>query len=74
MKRYDLRHLKAKFQGRFAELLGALPAGDVAIFMFEMGDFSFQEELPNLIKNANSTILNSLQYNQVDWMMVVKKG
>ena len=41
MKRFDLRHLKSDFYGRMTELMSKEIAKDeVAIFMFEVGDFS----------------------------------
>lgn len=37
MKRYDLRHLKDDFEPRMKEILGTHKAGEVAIFIFEIG-------------------------------------
>ena len=48
--------------------------GDVMIFLFEIGDFSGVQKSANLVDGLNSTLLNSLRYNQVDWSIVVKKG
>ena len=44
------------------------------IFLFEIGDFSGVQKSANLVDGLNSTLLNSLRYNQVDWSIVVKKG
>ena len=40
MKRYDLRKLKAEFEPRMKEILESHKSGEVAIFLFEIGDFS----------------------------------
>jgi NADH-quinone oxidoreductase subunit E len=74
MVRYDLRHLKENFFERMMELLNEeIKEGEVAIFMFEMGDFSPVTKSASLIKEAGYELLNSLRYNQVDWMIVVRK-
>ncbi len=40
MKRYDLRHLKSDFEPRMKEILDTHGAKEVAIFLFEIGDFT----------------------------------
>ena len=44
------------------------------IFLFEMGDFSGVQKSADLVAGLNSTLLNSLRFNAVDWTIVVKKG
>lgn len=74
MKRYDLRHLKANFLHRMGEIIKNKPHGEVMIFLFEMGDFSGVQKSADLVAGLNSTLLNSLRFNAVDWTIVVKKG
>ena len=74
MKRYDLRRLKDDFLNRMGEIIKNSNQGDVMIFLFEIGDFSGVQKSANLVDGLNSTLLNSLRYNQVDWSIVVKKG
>ena len=74
MKRYDLRHLKGNFLNRMGEIIKNSSQGEVMIFLFEIGDFSGVQNSANLVEGLNSTLLNSLRYNQVDWTIVVKKG
>jgi hypothetical protein len=42
--------------------------------MFEMGDFSAVQKSADLVEGLYSTLLSSIRYNQVDWMVVAKKG
>ena len=74
MKRYDLRHLKDGFEPRMKELLGSHPAGQVAIFLFEVGDFTPVQRSADLVKESGYELLNSLKFNEVDWTIVVKKS
>ena len=74
MKRYDLRRLKGDFLNRMGEIIKNSNQGDVMIFLFEIGDFSGVQKSANLVDGLNSTLLNSLRYNQIDWSIVVKKG
>ena len=74
MKRYDLRRLKGDFLNRMGDIIKNSNQGDVMIFLFEIGDFSGVQKSANLVDGLNSTLLNSLRYNQVDWSIVVKKG
>ena len=74
MKRYDLRHLKENFLNRMGEIIKNSEQGDVMIFLFEIGDFSGVQKSADLVDGLNSTLLNSLRFNQVDWTIVVKKG
>ncbi len=74
MKRFDLRHLKNDFYGRMNELMNKEIAKDeVAIFLFEVGDFSPVQKSADLVKNSGWTLMNSLKFNEVDWTIVVKK-
>lgn len=75
MQRYDLRHLKADFYGRMLEIMEKEVGQDeVAIFMFEVGDFTPVQKSADVIKEAGYELLNSLKYNEVDWTLVVKKS
>lgn len=73
MKRYDLRHLKTEFLPRMKELLGTHKAGEIAIFLFEIGDFSSVQESADLVKECGYELLNSLKFNEVDWTVVTKR-
>lgn len=73
MQRYDLRHLKDDFLGRMLEILDEIKPDEVAIFMFEIGDFSPIQKSADAVKEAGHELLNSLKYNEVDWTIVVKR-
>jgi NADH-quinone oxidoreductase subunit E len=73
MKRYDLRHLKDGFEPRMVEILGEHKKGEVAIFLFEIGDFSPVQKSADIVKEQGYELLNSLKFNEVDWTIVVKK-
>ena len=74
MVRYDLRHLKDNFYDRMLELLDKdVKPGEVAIFLFEIGDFTPIQKSADLIKEAGHELLNSLKFNQVDWTIVVRR-
>ena len=73
MKRYDLRHLKDGFEPRMKELLGSHKAGEVAIFLFEIGDFSPIQKSADIVKECGFELMNSLKFNEVDWTIVAKK-
>ncbi|MBN2817016.1 MAG: NADH-ubiquinone oxidoreductase subunit E family protein [Campylobacterales bacterium] len=73
MKRYDLRHLKENFEPRMKELLATHKAGEVAIFLFEIGDFSSVQQSADIVREAGYELLNSLKFNEVDWTVVAKK-
>ncbi len=73
MKRYDLRHLKDGFEPRMREILSAHKAGEVAIFLFEIGDFSPIQRSADLVKECGYELLNSLKFNEVDWTIVAKR-
>jgi NADH-quinone oxidoreductase subunit E len=75
MQRYDLRHLKENFYDRMLEVMkDDVAEGEVAIFMFEIGDFSSVQKSADAIKEAGYELMNSLKYNEVDWTIVVKKS
>jgi len=74
MQRYDLRHLKDNFYERMLEIMDETKEDEVSIFMFEIGDFSAVQKSADVIKEAGYTLMNSLKYNEVDWMIVVKKS
>jgi NADH-quinone oxidoreductase subunit E len=73
MKRYDLRHLKDDFEPRMKEILDSHVAGEVAIFLFEIGDFSPIQKSADLVKECGYELMNSLKFNEVDWTIVAKK-
>ncbi|MEA2072694.1 MAG: NADH-ubiquinone oxidoreductase subunit E family protein [Campylobacterota bacterium] len=73
MKRYDLRHLKDGFEPRMKEILDEHKAGEVAIFLFEIGDFTPVQRSADLVKECGYSLQNSLKFNEVDWTVVVKK-
>ncbi len=74
MKRYDLRHLKDDFYGRMGEILkNEASAGEVVIFLFEIGDFSPVQKSADLVKELGFELMNSLKFNEADWTIVVKK-
>jgi NADH-quinone oxidoreductase subunit E len=73
MKRYDLRKLKDSFEPRMKEILGTHKAGEVAIFLFEIGDFTPIQRSADLVKECGCELLNSLKFNEVDWTIVAKK-
>lgn len=74
MKRFDLRHLKDGFYARMTELMNKEVAKDeVAIFLFELGDFSPVQKSADVVKENGWTLMNSLKFNEVDWTITVKK-
>ncbi len=74
MKRYDLRHLKSDFDARMVEIIkNDTQYGEVAIFLFEIGDFSAIQRSADLVKENGCELMNSLKFNEVDWTIVVKK-
>jgi len=73
MKRYDLRHLKSEFEPRMKEILETHRADEVAIFLFEIGDFSPIQKSADLVKECGYELVNSLKFNEVDWTIVAKK-
>ncbi|MBD3799836.1 NADH-ubiquinone oxidoreductase subunit E family protein [Sulfurimonas sp. HSL-1656] len=73
MLRYDLRHLHNEFDGRMMEIMQTAPAGEVIIFLFEVGDFSPVQRSADLMKEQGYELLNSLKFNEVDWTLVVRK-
>jgi len=73
MKRYDLRHLKENFEPRMKEILTSHATGEVAIFLFEIGDFTPIQKSADLVKECGYELMNSLKFNEVDWTIVAKK-
>ncbi len=73
MKRYDLRHLKDEFEPRMKEILDSHNEKEVAIFLFEIGDFSPIQRSADLVKECGYELMNSLKFNEVDWTIVAKK-
>jgi len=74
MKRYDLRHLKDDFYDRMVELVETdIKVGEVAIFLFEVGDFSSIQKSADTVKASGHDLMNSLKFNEVDWTIVVKR-
>ncbi len=74
MKRFDLRPLKADIFKRLEELIEKeMQPNEVAIFMFEVGDFSNIPKSAEFIQSKGHELLNSLRFNQADWTVVVRK-
>lgn len=74
MKRFDLRPLKNNFYDRMLELLDKqIAQEEVAIIMFEIGDFENVQKSADMIYEAGYTLMNSVKYNEVDWTLVIKK-
>ena len=73
MKRYDLGHLINEFEPRMKELLDSHKKGEVAIFLFEIGDFSPIQRSADIVKECGYELMNSLKFNEVDWTIVAKK-
>ena len=74
MKRFDLRYLKNDFYDRMLELLDKqIAPEEVAIIMFEIGDFENIQKSADVIYEAGYTLMNSIKFNEVDWTLVVKK-
>ena len=74
MKRFDLRHLKDDFYERMITLVETeIKVQEVAIFLFEVGDFSSIQKSADRIKESGHELMNSLKFNEVDWTIVVKK-
>ena len=75
MKRFDLRHLKSEYEDRMLELMkNDVISDEVAIFIFEVGNFSAVQKSADLIKENGYELLNSLKFNEVDWTITVKKS
>jgi len=75
MKRYDLRGHKDSFLPRMVEIMESEIAQDEnGIFLFEMGDFSPIQNVADMVKEKNWTLMNSLKFNEVDWTVVIKKA
>jgi len=74
MQRYDLRHLGDNFIDKMLEIMTELKEDEVAIFMFEIGDFSPIQKSADAIKEAGYELMNSIKFNEADWTLVVKKS
>ncbi|NOX14651.1 MAG: hypothetical protein GXP61_01170 [Epsilonproteobacteria bacterium] len=74
MQRYDLRHLGEKFYDRMLEIMSETKEDEVSIFMFEIGDFSAIQKSADVLKENGYTLMNSLKFNEADWIIVVKKS
>ncbi|GAA9754459.1 NADH-ubiquinone oxidoreductase subunit E family protein [Helicobacter pylori] len=74
MTRFDLRPLKEGIFERLEELIEKeMQPNEVAIFMFEVGDFSNIPKSAEFIQSKGHELLNSLRFNQADWTIVVRK-
>ena len=74
MQRFDLRHLKDDFYDKMIQRLDEeVKVEEVAIFLFEVGDFSSIQKSADLIKENGHELMNSLKFNEVDWTIVVKR-
>jgi len=75
MQRFDLRHLHGEFYDRMLQIMDAdVSRDEVAIFMFEVGDFSPVQKSADMLKERGYELMNSLKYNEVDWVVVVRKS
>ncbi|WP_343217630.1 NADH-ubiquinone oxidoreductase subunit E family protein [Helicobacter sp. 11S02629-2] len=69
-----MRHLKSDFYGKLEELLDSgLEHEEVGIFLFERGAYENIQKSADLVKDRGYILMNSLQFNHVDWTIVVKK-
>jgi NADH-quinone oxidoreductase subunit E len=74
MKRYDLRNHGENFIPRLVELMNTeIIEDENGIFLFEIGDFSVVQNVADIVKENNWTLMNSLKFNEVDWTVVIKK-
>ena len=74
MKRFDLRYLKNDFYTRMLELMDKqIAAEEVAIVIFEIGDFANIQKSADVIYEAGYTLMNSIKFTEVDWTLVIKK-
>lgn len=74
MQRFDLRHLKNNFYDKMINTIDTQVKNDeIAIFLFEIGDFSSVQKSADLIKENGHELMNSLKFNEVDWTIVVKR-
>ena len=74
MKRFDLRHLSDNCLNRMCEIIkDDLQIDESGIFLFEVGDFSNVSKSKKLVAENGWEMMNSLRFNEVDWMIVVKK-
>ena len=74
MQRFDLRHLKDNFYDKMVQIMDTEVKNDeVAIFLFEVGDFSPVQKSADIIKENGHELMNSLKFNEADWTIVVKR-
>ena len=74
MQRFDLRHLKDNFYDRMVHILDTeVKNEEVAIFLFEVGDFTPVQKSADIIKEKGHELMNSLKFNEADWTVVVKR-
>jgi NADH-quinone oxidoreductase subunit E len=74
MQRFDLRHLKDNFYDEMIKKIeNETKEDEVAIFLFEIGDFSSVQKSADLIKERGHELMNSLKFNEVDWTITVKR-
>lgn len=74
MRRFDLRHLRNDFYDRMLEILDKeVQKDEVAIILFEIGNFENIQKSADIIYEAGYTLMNSIKFNEVDWTLVIKK-
>ena len=74
MQRFDLRHLKDNFYDKMIDTLATeVKPEEVAIFLFEVGDFSPVQKSADVVKANGHELMNSVKFNEVDWTIVVKR-
>ena len=74
MQRFDLRHLKDNFYDKMIQIMDTeVKNEEVAIFLFEVGDFTPVQKSADIIKENGHELMNSLKFNEADWTIVVKR-
>jgi len=74
MQRFDLRHLKDNFYDKMIQIMDSeVKNEEVAVFLFEVGDFTPVQKSADIIKENGHELMNSLKFNEADWTIVVKR-
>ncbi len=72
MRRIDLRKSKDLFLD-MKKHIDSLKVNEVVIILFEIGDFGSVERSYEFIYQNDCELLNSLKFNQADWMICIRK-
>lgn len=74
MQRFDLRYLKDNFYDKMLDIMeNSIKDDEVAIIIFEIGDFENIQKSADLVLKTGFTLMNSIKFNEVDWTLVIKK-